>query len=145
MSIKNRILYMCLLISVYFLAFPIHAATTWTQSEGYYHWYKAGTLNKYALSTNIEVSTSWVKQDGTYIQCVSSGGSKKYWPQGYDCSGKQVVVVPTCQAFVCNDAFGWVFDMSKNTVLTCPMVKIDKGVAQIYDGLQSIDGVPTCR
>lgn len=135
---------LAVMVLVALFASNAKAATVWTQSDGYYHWYKSGTANKYAITTDIEVSTSWVKQNGTYIQCKSSGGATKYWQQGYDCTGKQLAAPPpTCMAFVCNDDFGWTFDMSKNTVLACPMIKIDKGIAMIYDGKQA--GVEKCR
>ena len=120
------------------------SATVWKQSDGTYHLYKESKVNRYVLSTNLEVGSSWVRQEGTYIQCVSTGGSKKYWPTGKDCYGKDVVVVQkSCEAFVCNDDFGWTFDLTKNTTLVCPMVKIEKGVAQIYEGLQA--GQTRCR
>jgi hypothetical protein len=121
------------------------AATVWTQQAGYFNWYKVGTANRYLVTTELEVPETWAKQEGTYVQCKSAGGANKYWQQGYDCYGKQIASVQSCDAFVCADDFGWTFDMTKNTVLTCPMVKITKGQAQIYDGLQSIDGHPKCR
>jgi hypothetical protein len=121
------------------------AATVWTQQAGTFHWYKQGTANRYLYTTDINIPSGWVKQAGVYIQCKSTGGSNKYYQQGYDCNGKQteIVVAPTCPAFVCKDDFGWTFNLSHNTVLTCPLVRIEKEVALVYEGLQA--GAVACQ
>lgn len=119
------------------------AATVWTPAVGIYTQYKIPPkmINAYVTSTNIEAPAHWVKQQGTFTKFVSAAGAVKY---------EKIAIVsppnnPVCEAFVCNDDFGWTFNLSKNTVLTCPMVKVDKGVAQVYDGVQSINGEPKCR
>lgn len=133
----------------YILWNETHAATVWTQQDGYFNWYKVNDANRYLPTTSLEVPTSWVKQPGTYIQCKSTGGANKYYAQGYDCTGTKVVVAeppaPTCDAFVCKDSWGWTFRLDKNTALKCPRVKISKMEAQIYDGLISVNGEPTCN
>jgi hypothetical protein len=129
---------------VWLLMLPsAHSATTWVQQAGYFNWYKVGTANRYLATTELNVPETWAKQEGTYIQCKSTGGANKYWAQGYDCYGKQIASVQGCEAFVCADDFGWTFDMTKNTVLVCPMVKISKDVAMVYEGLQA--GAVSCH
>jgi hypothetical protein len=142
-NIKKRNFYTYAALCVYFFAFSIHAATVWVQQAGYFNWYKVGTANKYLATTEVNVPATWVKQEGTYIQCKSSGGANKYWSQGYDCYGKQVSVVQGCDAFICRDSFGLSFDMTKNTVLECPMVKISNDLVMIYEGMQA--GATSCR
>lgn len=125
------------------------AAVTWIMQSGNYYKYDTTPTNltdsifKYVLTTDIEtVRDSWRKENGIYVQCISSGGSNKYWPQGYDCYGKKVQTI-SCQGFKCVDDFGITYDLTKNTVLQCPMVQIKKGVAVEYDGAQS--GTSKCR
>lgn len=121
------------------------AATVWTKQDGYFTWYKVGTQNRYLSTTEIDVPITWDKQDGTYIKCVSTGGANKYWQQGYDCYGKQLAPTETsCKAFMCVDDFGLTVDLTKNTVLECPRVKITKEqIAQFYEG--KLAGIPSCR
>ncbi|PPC86676.1 MAG: hypothetical protein CTY37_05320 [Methylotenera sp.] len=234
------------------LAMYLHvavAATVWTEQTGQYYKYDKTPKNltdaswDYALITDYEtVNDTWVKQDGIFMQCLSSGGAKRYYQQGSDCyTGKlKVIAAPTsltptsdaiacadenrmctipsglnavvwygiadkwllkenlsgtiecnnayfgkdpavgsakkclyksstntvtppiiapikppvsppfidtgeCQAFLCADEkFGLVFDLTKNTVLTCPRVHITRDQqAQIYEGLQA--GVASCK
>lgn len=123
------------------------AAVTWTQQEGTFYWYKAGTQNKYPSTNPLEytIPESWIKQNNTiYIQCLSDGGSKRYYPQGYDCNTGQPKIVK-CDAFMCRDDFGITFDLNKNTVLTCPRVTITKEqLAMIYDATK-VNNIPPCR
>lgn len=130
----------CLLFWVGLINYAVGATVNWTKQEGTYHWYKAGTINKYPPTNPIEfdIPASWIKQTNTiYIHCKSTGGSNRYYPQGYDCNtGKPAVV--KCEAYQCQDDFGYTFDLTKNTVMTCPMVKITKEqIAMSYDGLQA--------
>ncbi len=135
---RNMLNTLILILITLYLFLPTAFAATWTQSAGYYNWYKVSTYNRYLLTTNLDVPSTWAKQEGTYIQCKSDGGATRYYPQGYDCNGTRIVESkPVCDAFVCSDDFGWTFNLAKNTVLVCPMVKIEKGVALIYEGKQA--------
>ena len=57
-----------------------------------------------------------------------------------------VVIVPNkCEAFICEDDNGIVFDLSVNTVLTCPRVYVTKEqVAMIYDATK-VNNIPPCK
>lgn len=124
------------------------ANTYWVPSTEKYFKYDTtptkttGKVYKYIQTTDIETArATWVKLPNSWIKYTSANGAIKY--------GEEVVlqnpvpVQPVCAAFVCNDDFGWTFDLTKNTVLACPMVKIDKGVAIVYDGKQA--GTDKCR
>lgn len=121
----------------------LFAATVWTPQAGVYFQYKVppAMSNVYMLTTNIEMPTHWVKQDGTFTKLVSTGGSVKY---------EKIAIVtppnnPVCDTkFVCNTDFGWVVNLKMNTVLQCPTFKILNNSLQAYDGAQSINGQPVC-
>jgi hypothetical protein len=142
-----------LIIALAFLAWLMiivgiaYSAAIWTQQAGTFNWYLKGTTNKYILTNAVDVTVpvGYVKQPGVYIQCKSEGGATKYWPQTHDCYGKQLAPVETsCGAFLCVDDFGLTVDLTKNTVLDCPRVKITKEqIAQFYEG--KLAGVPACR
>lgn len=128
------------------------ANVNWTQQNGQFHKWDKTPNNKtdssweYALVGDLEViKETWIKQDGVYIQCRSSGGSNRYYIEGTDCAtGKLKVEIVKCDAFLCADSFGLTFDLTKNTVLTCPRVHITRDQqAQIYEGLQA--GVENCK
>lgn len=120
-------------------------AATWSQQDGFYSWYKVGTINKYLLDNAVDsvVPTSYVKQSGSYIQCRSKANSVKYLLNGYDCNtGKPTLI--KCEAFMCKDDFGITFDLTKNSVITCPRVTITKEqIALIYEGSQA--NIPFCH
>lgn len=121
-------------------------AVEWTQQPGSYNLYLSGTENKYITvnPVDIKIPASYKIQPGVYIQCLSTGNSKRYLPQGYDCNTRKALAVK-CEGYVCYDPqFGWTFDLTKNSVMMCPKVKIEKGVAISYDGVKSVAGQPVC-
>ena len=130
------------------IGYQAFAATTqWTEQPGTVYWYKSGTLNKYPSTNPLDftIPDSWAKQsDYVYIKCTSTGGSNRYYPVGYDCNtGKPKVV--KCTAFMCKDDFGITFDLSQNSVVSCPRVQITKEqLALIYDAVK-VNNVPACK
>lgn len=136
-----------LLAALLMTAFSTQSAPVeWTQQPGTFHWYKSGTSNKYPTTNPLEftIPSSWVKQDDNlYIQCRSTGGAYRYYQQGLDCYGQKPIV--NCDAFMCvNNRGELVFDLSKNTVLACPKVKVTKEqLVMIYEGKQH--NVPACN
>lgn len=132
-----------LIVGLFLCTAYAFAATVWTQVEGQYFKYDITPSNttdssfKYVSTTNLEVNATWLKMDGVWLKYTSAAGSVKYVLQ-------PPAPPAICDAFVCNGDFGWVFNMQKNTVLACPYVKISAGQALIYDGIKSINGVPTC-
>lgn len=145
LALKALILVACLLFWIVLISNAI-GATVWNAAPGKYHKYDITPKNltdssyKYILTTDFEaVNSTWTKLSGTYIKYTTVSGGVKY--------AEEVIVAQppsaSCSAFACNDDFGWTFDLTKNTVMTCPMVKITNGVAQTYDGLQA--GQTKCR
>lgn len=137
MTPKNlrRIIFGVILFWVLFavIIYQAFAAVIWQSQEGIYNLYKYGSTNKYEISTKA-VPTTYIKQAGQYTQFKSSGGSTKY---------ELITIVNNCQAFACRDSFGVTFDLTKNTVLTCPMVKISNEQIMAYEGLQA--NATSCR
>ena len=130
-------------------AFKSHAATLWTpQPERYFKYETSAvgaikTTYEYSPIDEVDINPKWRKLSSQWVRYTTVNGGVKY--------GEEVIVqnpVPTekvCDAFVCNGDFGVVFNMTKNTVLNCPYVKITKEqVTQIYDGSKSIDEIPLC-
>lgn len=149
------ILLTIMFVCAYILWNETHAATVWTQQSGIYNYYKVGPTGtpRYLISTDTEtVTSSWVKQAGEYIKCTSAGGANRYWPVGYDCTGKQIAPPPppdpinaACAAeFVCHPDWGWIVDLSYLKAQGCEHVKITKEQALFYDGLRSVNGQPVC-
>lgn len=147
-NLRNIVCLMILFSTVLYISISAAvAAPNWQPSaEKYYKW-DITPLNltdsavKYIVTTDIEsVRQHWVKISGTWIKYTTVTGGLKY--------AEEVIIAqppaPACDAFACNDDFGWTFNLSKNTALACPMVKITKGQAQIYDGVQIVDGEPKC-
>lgn len=95
------------------------------------------TVYKYIVTTNFEaVQTGWEKVGAVWIKYTTVNGGLRY--------AEEVVVVEpqpqekVCDAqFVCHDQFGWIVNLTYNTVLQCPKVKITNGQAQFYEGLQA--------
>ena len=124
-----------------------NAATVWNVQAGKYYKYDVTPNNlldsayKYIVTTDFEaVNPAWTKLNSTWIKYTTVTGGIKY--------AEEVIIAqppaPACEAFLCVDDFGLTIDLTKNTVLTCPMVKITKEqMAQIYEGLQS--GATKCR
>jgi len=128
--IIGTVLFWVLFTVVMYQAF---ATTVWTPQEGVYIQYKVGTTNKYELSTKA-VPSNYIKQSGTYTQLKSAAGATKY---------ELNAIVSDCSGFICKDDFGLTFDLTKNTVLECPMVKISNAQIQAYEGLQA--NASSCR
>lgn len=147
----NRIIFAAIVAFCFLLGGVIMAfgATVWNQSAGTFSWYKYGTANKYLLSTDLSAPASWIKQSGVYIQCKSEGGATRYYAQGYDCYGKQVVVTPptsVCNAkFVCHEQWGWIVDLTQLKADGCNHVKISNSDALFYDGMRNENGQLICK
>lgn len=128
---------------------PAKAATIWTQQPDEYHWYKSGTTNKYLSTSFVDIPTNYIKQDGIYIKCTSTGGANKYWQQGYDCYGKQIApqppIVTYCDAkFVCHENWGWIVDLTQLKADGCNHVKITKELALFYSGQRATSSGIVC-
>lgn len=123
------------------------AQTYWIQAPEKYYKYdttptRTTKVYKYITTTDIETARpTWVKLNGVYVKYTTIGGGVKYT--------EEVIVVqpvpiePVCPAFKCVDDYGVTYDMSKQSVMKCPMVQIKKGVAVEYDGAQA--GIDKCR
>ena len=121
----------------------------WVPSPTLYYKYDStplkltGKIYKYISNNDIElVNSKWIKLPGSYIKYTTTTGGLKY--------AEQVIIsqppMKTCTAFMCKDDFGITFDLTKNTMLKCPMVKITKEqMALIYEGTQIINNLPECR
>lgn len=145
--IRHYLNAIALMIIVLLIAGNATAATVWNVQAGKYYKYDVTPKNlldsayKYIETTNFEaVNTSWTKLNGTWIKYTTVTGGIKY--------AEEVIIAqppaPSCTAFLCVDDFGLTIDLTKNSVLTCPMVKITKEqMAQIYEGLQA--GATKCR
>lgn len=120
-----------------------YAETVWTPQPGIYYQYKVPPrmTNQYELTIDIEIPAHWIKQAGEFTKMLSGGGATKY--------EKIAVTVPpnnpVCEAqFVCHDKWGWVVDLSHNSVLQCPRVRITKEQALFYEGHQIVNGAVVC-
>jgi hypothetical protein len=140
--------YAIFLIIGFFVWFgSAHAADWIAASERYFKYdttptKTTGKVYKYVVNTDIETPRStWVKLSGTWVKYTTVLGGLKY--------GEEVIIYPppqpTCTAFICKDDFGITFDLSQDTVLTCPRVQITKEqMALIYDATK-VNNIPPCR
>lgn len=74
------------------IGYQAFAATIWNVQSGVLNKYKAGTQTKY-LPTNVlpsDIPKNYVKESGTYFQCISDNGAKKYVTTDLDCYGKKL-------------------------------------------------------
>lgn len=163
----NRLLpHLIFLMAALVFATVASAAAVWTQQPGLYFKYDDTPNNltdshyQHVISSDVEgVNTAWIKLNGSYIQCISDGGSKRYYPQGFDCTGKQIVLPPPppppppppvvdtgCEgAFVCHPEWGWIVDLTQLKADGCDHVKISNNQAMFYEGKRLENGQPVCK
>lgn len=120
-------------------------AATWTVQPEKYLTYNtkpsnvAPLLKRVPANATLEIPTSWSKLGGLWRKEVSTGGSARYYEELI------APVTALCDAkFVCHEDWGWIVNLSHNSVLTCPAIKITKDQAAFYENALSINGKPVC-
>ena len=122
-GIKFAIIYTCFL--------TIAQAAVWTAQPERYNTYNATptkakqTIVRVPVGDVEAVRPEWVKIGGEFIKEVSSGGAVRYVaaPVADECVGK----------FICHPQWGWIINVSQDTVLKCKAIKITNQQVAVYD------------
>lgn len=134
--LMHYIIFAGLMLAVYLLAMPAKAATVWVPQDGIYQKQKSASGKvRYVLLKEVKLVplAAEVVQDG-------------YKQVPIDTVINEGMIVPLeCEAkFYCDTTFGVIFDLTKNTALSCPKAFIKKNEALLFDASISIDNAVTC-
>lgn len=133
----HYIIFAGMMLAVYLFAMPAKAATVWTPQDGIYQKQKsaAGKV-RYVLLKDVKLVP-------LAAEIVQAG----YKQVPIDTVITEGMIVPLeCEAkFYCDTTFGVIFDLTKNTALSCPKAFIKKNEALLFDAAISIDNIVTCK